>query len=210
MDLGQFFLALQGSGRVVVPRSSPPAPGDLPRVLREFEAAVRADAPSGLPEPDFAAATWAVELLHAACRLFVYRDLPADAGEQLLAAPCPAALAASATHYSVDLALRQLPALLQLARGAAPGDPLVAALQALAIHWPLSSVGIPDLGRLDVAPLLADAGLRRYYVDRILRLRDGSRAAEPAVAVAIAAAVGGHRELARGVLPDADSDHASA
>lgn len=210
MDLARFFLALQGSGRVAVQGGSRPETGDLDRVLREFDAAVRADAPAGLPALDLVAARWAVEVLYAACSLYVHRDLPAAAVDAALAGECPAPRDAPATHYSVDLAFRQLPALLQLVRVPAVGDPLVAALRALAVQWPLSSVGIPELAGLDLRPLLANAGLRRFYVDRTLLLRDRSRAAEPAVARAIAAAVGAHRELAQGLLPDADTTTAPA
>ena len=43
--------------------------------------------------------------------------------------------------YFVDLTFRYLPDLLQLAKGLAPGDALVAQLKATARQWPLSLVG---------------------------------------------------------------------
>lgn len=204
MDLAQFFLALQGSGRVAVQRAPDPEHGGLERALREFDGAVRLGAPAGLPPLDVAAATWAVEMLYAACVLFAHRDEPAETVAARLAPACPSPPAAPATHYAVDLAFRHLPELWRLARGFAPGDPLVQALRELATRWPLSSVGIAELGAIDVRPLLAEPGLRRLYVDRVLHAQDRSRAADPAVAAAIAAAVGEHPELARDVLLPAD------
>jgi hypothetical protein len=77
------------------------------------------------------------------------------------------------------------------------------ALRRFACAWPLSSVGIADLGPLDddaVAVIAGDEGLRRLYVDRILRHDDAVRVQDPRIARAVAAAVGEHREFARSVL----------
>jgi hypothetical protein len=77
------------------------------------------------------------------------------------------------------------------------------ALRRFACAWPLSSVGIADLGPLDddaVAVIAGDEGLRRLYVDRILRHDDAKRVEDPRIARAVAAAVGEHREFARSVL----------
>lgn len=200
MDLDQFLLRLQGSGRVTVGRDRAPEPGDLAAVLRDIDAAVRIDAPAGLPELDLPAAVWAAERLYAACALFVYRDLDAHEVQQRLAVACPSPIDRPSTHYAVDLTFRHLPELVQLARGLSPDDMLVQHLHTLAAAWPLSSVGMRGLGEVEVTPLCANDGLRRLYVDRVLRHDDRARAADPRIARAIAAAVGEHREFAKSVL----------
>lgn len=203
MDLGQFLLRLQGSGAVAVARTLPPPAGDAEQVLADVDAAIRIDGPAGLPPFAPAAAKWAAERLYAACALFVHRDLGADAVQSELATPCPGDRQQPATHLAVDLTFRHLGELLALARGVATGDPLVVALRQLAQQWPLSSVGIAGLGPLAVDALdviAADAGLRRLYVDRILRHDDATRVDDPRFARAVAAAVGEHREFARSVL----------
>lgn len=203
MDLGRFLLRLQGSGDVAVARTLPPPSGDAERVLADFDAAIRLDGPAGLPPHDAAVAKWAAERLYAACALFVHRDLGKDAIAVQFTAPCPGDRDRPATHLAVDLTFRHLRELLALARGVAPADPLVVALRRWAREWPLSSVGIADVGPVDaaaVAAIAADEGLRRLYVDRILRHDDVSRVEDPRIARAIAAAVGEHREFARSVL----------
>jgi len=203
MDLGTFLLRLQGSGDVAVGRELPPPPGDALRVLADVDEVIRIDGPAGLPPFDVTAARWAAERLYAACSLFVHRDLGAADVEAQFTLPCPSDRGLAATHLAVDLTFRHLGELLSQARGVAPGDPLVVALRRFACAWPLSSVGIADLGPLDddaVAVIAGDEGLRRLYVDRILRHDDAKRVQDPRIARAVAAAVGEHREFARSVL----------
>ena len=198
VDLGTFLLRLQGSGQVRVDRDPPP-PGDAAAVLREFDAAVRSDAPSCWPQLDLPVAMWAAERLYAGCALFVHRDLGTDAIDSRLRVPCPSPAGAATTHASADLALCHLGELLRLARGVAPGDPLLVALREIGAAFPLSSVGIPQLGELDavaIRTIADDPGLRGCYVDRILRHDDAGRVGEPRIARAIAAAVGEQRQLA--------------
>jgi hypothetical protein len=202
MDLATFVLRLQDSGRVAVARAHPPELGAIAEVLRACDAAERLDGPAGLPELDVAAATWGALQLHAGCAAFVHRDVDAATLHAWLAAPCPSSKRDPATHYAVDLVLRHLPELLSLARGLAPADPLLAALRTLGTAWPLPSVGVAGLGPLDVRPLLAHPAMRLRYVDRVVRLRDRSRTEEPAVARAIAAALGEHTELAAEVAAE--------
>lgn len=203
MDLGTFLLRLQGSGDVAVGRELPPPPGDALRVLADVDEVIRIDGPAGLPPFDAVAARWAAERLYAACSLFVHRDLGAADVEAQFTLPCPSDRGLAATHLAVDLTFRHLGELLAQARGVAPGDPLVVALRRFACAWPLSSVGMADLGPLDddaVAVIAGDEGLRRLYVDRILRHDDAVRVQDPRIARAVAAAVGEHREFARSVL----------
>jgi hypothetical protein len=181
MNMEQFLQRLQGSGEVLVARDEPVERGEAERVLREWEAVVRADGSDGLPEYDPQAALWAAERLYAACALFAHRDLGGDEVAARLAVPCPSSSAIPSTHYSVDLVMRQLPQLIALARRLAPGDSLLAELWRLAREWPLSSVGLPPSGPMDLAPILGHQGLARHYVDRVLQCGDRARAGEPAV-----------------------------
>ncbi|MCU0864901.1 MAG: hypothetical protein MUC36_14015 [Planctomycetes bacterium] len=182
-----------------VHRSPSPGPGgpEAAAALRAIDAAVRIDAPPGLPELDLPAALWAAAALQDACS----RTDPLDPANVARGLPsCPSDPAAPATHYSVDLVLRDLPAWLARAQAAAVATVDLTPLLALARAWPLSSVGVPGLGPVDAGPLLQNAGLLRLYLDRILRLDDRPRAADPAVASALAERVAEHRAFARGVL----------
>ena len=189
MNLAQFVLRL--------PLPGPNGQPDVTAALRAIDAAVRIDAPPGLPELDLPAARWAVASLHAAC---AHLDPDGRASVACGLPPCPSDPGAPATHYSVDLVLRDLPALLAKARAAAIATVDFTPLLELARAWPLSSVGVPGLGPVDAGPLLCNEGLRRLYLDRILRLDDRQRAADPAMAPALAELVAEHRAFARGVL----------
>jgi MoxR-vWA-beta-propeller ternary system domain bpX4 len=191
MDLAQFV------PRLPLPLPGPNGPLDTTSALRAIDAAVRIDAPPGLPELDLPAALWAAASLQAAC---AHLDPVARASVTCSLPPCPSDPLAPATHYSVDLVLRHLPALLAKARAAAIATVELAPWLELAHAWPLSSVGVPGLGPVDAAPLLCNEGLRRLYLDRILRLDDRPRAADPVTAAALAELVAEHRAFARGVL----------
>lgn len=101
--------------------------------------------------------------------------------------------------------MRYLPDLWTMVRGVAVGDPLLVALRSAGREWPLSSVGMGDLGRIDIDPLLQNVGLRVLYVDRVLGARDASRLEDERVRRAIAAAYGDARELARDASVSFDS-----
>lgn len=200
VDYASFLACIHSSGRLAIGREFDLASDGLEVALRELDKQTRFDGPAGLPDFDPIAAAWGVARLHAACVLFVHRDYEPDVLTAQLLAEFPASLDAPESHYSVDLALRHLPDIWGLARGVAPGDPLMAAMRRLGAQWPLSSVGLTRLGPVDATPLLANAGLRRLYVDRILQRAGQERAEDPDVAAALEAAIGNHRELARAVL----------
>lgn len=196
MVLGHFLRQLQSSGDVAVAPEEP-TPGAVEAVLREWDEAERANAPAALPPLDVASAVWATARLYAACVLLLHRELDAAAVGERLGVACPGDRRSPATHHAVDLAFRHLPDLLQQARGLAADDPLVARLRALLRDWPLSSVGVPDLGEVDDRVVIGDPALRVLYVDRIVARGDRERLRDPAVARAIAVAVGDRDELAR-------------
>ncbi|MCB9883924.1 MAG: hypothetical protein H6838_00450 [Planctomycetes bacterium] len=200
MLLVEFLASLRDPGRVAVLRQTPAPTPELAAQLRALDADERCLFP-GLPDLDMNAAIWSTTVLYSACSLYAHRDLGVEEIGRRLDAPCPSSPRAAATHYSVDLTMRHLPDLVLLARGIAPGDPLLAALRRIGAAWPLSSVGMSGLGAVDAAPVCANGALLQHYVDRILLHRDRSRASDPRVAEAIEAAVGDHRELAAAVLP---------
>lgn len=195
MLLTELLAAIEADGRVLVAADFDADPTGLDARLRELDAAVRADGPRDLPALDLEAATWATGRLHAVCVLLVHRQFGAEVVARECTVPCPAPAAATpaaraAQHYSVDLTLRHLPDALRLCRLLAPADPLRDAIHTLLRDWPLSAVGVPDLGPVDPGPLLADPGLRRLYVDRILSRDDVDAALHEAVRPTVLGAIG--------------------
>ena len=200
MNYATFLSRIHAPERLAVGPHFDLATDGLPQALQQLDEMVRIDGPTELPDYDPAAGAWGVARLHAACVLLAHRDLDAAAIEQHLSVACPHSLQEPATHYSVDLAMRHLPDLWRLARSSSMVPPLAKALRRLAASWPLSSVGIEQLGPVEDSPLLANAGLRRMYVERILRRQDRERTQNPAVPAAVEVGINEHRDFARSVL----------
>lgn len=194
-----FLVSLRETGAVEVPPASEPVPpidAAADDVLLEMDAVARLRAPANAPDLDLPAARWAARLLHRACQLLADRTADAATVARELAAGGPEPSTAPVV-WSVDLALHWLPDLARLARGLAPADPLVTALQRLGSAWPLSSVGMTLDVRLRLPVCLcADPCLKTLYVDRVLSRGAIDRLAVPWVASAAAAAVGAHPSLA--------------
>ncbi len=200
MSLRAFLSQLTEGGRIKVAREGfAEEPHDAEAALRELEATVRPEMPHEPPALDVDVARWATVVLYDACALFVFRDYDVDVVHARLRAPCPRAPDPTAC-YSADLLLRHLPDVAQLARGIDEDDPLVESLRELGRQWPLSSVGMPELGRVDPSAFMTNASLRTLYVDRILERRDTSRLDHPEVRAAVQAAVGLHDELAPEII----------
>ncbi len=196
-----FFAELLQTGRVTVSSGGPPSLedlGDLEAVLRDADSLARLELAFAPPALDMPAAAWAATLLYEASWLLVHREADADAVRAAFARPCPSAPSASVC-YSVDLAFRYVPDLAALARGFAPGDPLVSALGALAATWPLSSVGMEGVGSVDPSWFVDDPSLRMLYIDRIIERKDFGRGRQPAVREALRVALGIHGELVPGL-----------
>lgn len=164
-------------------------------VVREWDAAQRRELAFSAPELSLAAAEWAAVRLYRGCQALICRDVAPQDLQRFLAEPCPEPPGAVAA-YSVDLVFRFLPDLVKLARRVERGDPLVVELLKLAHDWPLSSVGIAEIGDVDAAPLLAHPSLRQLYVDRIFTADDTARLNDPAVRQAARASLGIFPELA--------------
>lgn len=197
MSLAIFLEQLFDSGRVTVGEqlaSDPMPPAELDGILRRLDEQYRRQLPAGWPPLDMPWARYGAVTLYRACQLLVFRKYDAAAVEGAIAWPPPRPNPAE--HASVDLVLHFLPDVIRLARAAAPEDVLVKRLLGLAQRWPLSSVGIADIGPVDALPLAADKVVWRLYIDRILVAGDRSRLGDERVREAVRESVGAFPELA--------------
>jgi hypothetical protein len=203
MGYVDFLQALLDEGRVAV---SPPGPISESEVeladseLIAFEKRYRLEVPAEPPRLHLPAARWAGTNFYQACRFVVHRDADEAALEIGLQSNYDAA-ATAAVHYSVDVIFRFLPDLLRMAKQLAPDDPLVARLKHWARCWPLSSVGIDDVGAVAVDAFAGCPSLLLLYVDRIFATGDASRLQDHRVAEAARGAVGAYSELAGRLAP---------
>jgi hypothetical protein len=203
--IARFVASLFTDGRVRVPRAVDPRGtlwepsfdelDDLFASLVSLERHYRNELP-GIPlNLSRPAVLWGAMIVFRVSSFLAYRDIGADVIQAALSEPCPELPTPSAC-YSVDLTLRFLPDLIRLAKAISTDDPLVALLLKLGRDWPLSSVGIVDIGEVDPTPLVGDPCLKRIYVDRIIASKDRSRLNNTQVKESVRAAVGIHRELA--------------
>lgn len=199
MRLDEFLLALFDHGRVAVPKPRGHESADeiaaAARVLEDFERQWRLEFPGAAPEWRADAAVFGGRLLYRGVQAAVHREIGLDAIRAGLALAAPTAGDSPAAHYCVDLALRFLPGLARMTHAAAADDPLGGVLREIGVRWPLSSVGMRGVEPVVPQAVVADAGLLRLYVDRILAAGDIVRLDDPRVAAAARAAVGGHPEL---------------
>ncbi len=195
MELVKFVNQLRETGHIRLSADpSPSVPANkaaqlLSPYLKELDHADRLASPPGLPPLSLGPGAWAMTRLYEAACCLVFRELDEAAVRRRLSAPCPQS-ASPSTAYSVDLAFRHLPELLDLARGLSEDDCLVTCLRALARNWPLSSVGVPRLGPVECDSFIGNDALKQIYVDRIIETRDFSRLTDPVVAEALRASVG--------------------
>jgi MoxR-vWA-beta-propeller ternary system domain bpX4 len=191
MTLRDFLSRLSTDGVAAVTADEMFEPDDGWRdTVREWDAVQRRELAFSAPELSLAAAEWAALRLYRGCQALICRDVAPDDLRRFLAEPCLEPAGAAATVYSVDLVFRFLPDLVKLAQRVERGDPLVAELMKLARDWPLSSVGIADIGDVDAAQVLAHPSLRQLYIDRILAAGDTSRLHDPAVRLAARTSLG--------------------
>ncbi len=193
MKLTTFFQTLLESGKVQVAGDLSPFDFEDHRatleIMRRFHAADSMDMPYAAPAFHPPAALWAAEYFYKSVHITVLRDLDEAAIRKLLV-PYGGGINPEAI-YSVDLVFRYTPSLFGLAKGLAPRDLLVQMLKETAAQWGFSAVGM-DLGiDSDLDDILARPSLRAAYVDRIIRLKDRRRAAEPRVAPLVGEALGG-------------------
>lgn len=201
----RFLRSLWSEGRVRVapvaasaggPLLPEPARGELIRVVEECAREDRRECPFEPPTVDLECAVWAAEMLFRACSAVVHRDLSSEHLAALLDVPSPRPADTPQASYSVDLTFRFLFDVARIARAASAADPLLPFLTRWGESWPLSSVGIPGLGRVDVRPFWGDRCLRAIYVDRIIERQDHSRMEDERVQTAVKEALGIYLELA--------------
>lgn len=198
--LGSFVEALASDGRVTVGLGPLRSIADSAlKSLAVLDAEARAELGPEPPVLDAPAGVWGATLLYRLCQFLVGRHLGPDLIAEACAVPCPSPRC-PATDWSVDLSLRQLPALHRMAAGFGMGDPLVDHLRRLARAWPLSSVGIPGLeGPMDLGSFIGHRALARLYADRVLHTGDRERLGDARVDDILRADLGGHPELAPGI-----------
>lgn len=173
--LDRFLRQMFEGGVITLPAAASEEDGAVAAdVLKEAEAHHRLSLPGEPPLWDPAVGGWAARILLDACRALVHREVEASEVTRLLTEAPPGPWTPS-THYSVDVLFRALPDVLRLARGISHDDPLTLLLLDLARSWPLSSVGVPQLGRLDVSGFIEDRSLRRTYAQRIVQHNDIDR-----------------------------------
>jgi hypothetical protein len=183
-------------GRALIsPGLLPDNDHDALRVLEEIAACDRDSLAFELPVFSAEAALWSARLFYQLCQFVALRDIGEDKISAACAVACPAARSPS-TDWSVDLVLRHLPRLFQIARVLSNADPLVKHLKRISQCWPLSSVGIPSLGELNLDSFVAHPGLRRLYADRVQAAKDASRLGDARVDDVLRADIGIHRDLA--------------
>ena len=195
MSVAPFLAQLFESGRVVVePRLAQESSEALDAVLEPAEQIFRSTLAGNAPDFSLPVARWAAQRLYYGCHFLVCRDAEAGVMAACLSEPVPFSRSAT-TDYSADLTLQYLPDLVAMARGLAAGDPLVEQLLRLGRDWPLSSVGISDIGSVKVDTFFLHPTLRQLYLDRILAWRDLTRLEDPRVADAARETLGAFPEL---------------
>lgn len=176
--------------------------------LNEIESMHRLESLGSAPPWDPAVGEWAATILFHACRLFAFREIGADETNRLLNVASPAAGTPSAC-YSADVVLRALPDVIRLSHTLSADDPLTLRLLDLARAWPLSSVGVPELGPVDVGGFIDDPSLRRVYAQRIVQRGDVSRLTHPAVIDDVRAMLGAYPSFAPAIARHLQSQGAT-
>lgn len=199
--LARFVSGLIATGQAEVMRGVDLAE-DLPQALPLLEEAFENEAAAlaGPVEPPLVfhpgAALEGARYLYQICLALSDRSLE-DAWVRALALQAPPPPAQPGEALALDLTLRHLPEVYALARSISPQDPLVACLQEVAAHHPLSSVGVPLAGPPpSLGALWEHPGLRQLYVDRVVERQDHARLADPAVCQAVREVLGAHAHLA--------------
>jgi hypothetical protein len=194
--LALFLHSLANTGRAVVsPGPSNTDDSDAVPLLEQIDAAARAEYALELPAFSEAAALWAARLFHQLCRFVACREIGEAEIKATCAIQCPESRSPE-TDWSVDLTMRHLRQLFQMAKHLSNADPLLEQMNLVAVAWPLSSVGIPALEGLRLDTFLAHPALRRIYADRIIAVGDTSRLGDEQLNDFLHGDLGVHRNLA--------------
>jgi hypothetical protein len=149
----------------------------------------------GIPPFKQGAALGALRCMYRICHALVDRALPAVEVEAIFSTMPPAPTDAG-DILSADLVLRHLPWLYLWAKSLSENDPLFLGMPALAVRFPLSSVGMGALPEpIDISSLKRHKSLWKLYVDRVMERQDDSRLSDPEVNAAVRNALGTHASL---------------
>ena len=197
LNLAGFLKLLAKEGRAVVAPVPFPEGGDAEAlvILRALDELARNELALDAPPFSEDAALWAARLFHQLCLFTVCRDISAESIAAACGTPCPVSRGPD-VDWSVDLVLRHLPRLFQMARHLSNADPLVQQMKQIAAAWPLSSAGITGLENLQLDSFIAQPALRRLYADRVIACGDISRLGDMRLDDLLRADLGMHRELA--------------
>ncbi len=195
MGYCRFLQGLFEDGRVSVPSISPIGESERiegDRLLSRYDRLWRRELPLEPPPLVPQVARWAGTQFYRACQLAVYRDYSeADCSREL--GTTVGVKATPAAHYSVDLVFHYIPDLIKFVP---VDDPLSVILYQWARDWPLSSVGVADVGDVTIDQFTENRCLLMLYVDRVLLRRDLARLACPITREAVRSTLGLFPDLA--------------
>jgi len=197
MSAARFLADLFESGRVLVAAEVlTELDTDVDAVLESAQRIAAENLAGAPPQFSLPVARWAALLLYRTCQFVVCRDIGAEKIEGILQEKCPAPHSPE-TDYSADLAFQYLPDVIGMTRAVASGDPLVQQLLTVAREWPLSSVGVPGVGAVEVESFIGHFGLRQLYVDRIIARQDVTRLGNPLVDTSLRETLGAFPDLCK-------------
>lgn len=206
----EFYQQLFDSGQVGLTSSASATDEqleDVVELLMTLEVAQREHLPVDPPATDRPSVAWAAAMFYGAAQLTVYRELGESEIDLRLTKELTTSAHPASTVYSVDLVFRRLPDLVRIVRGINAEDALLSVLLEWCRCWPLSSVGVSDVGEIDIEPILGDRCLALMYTDRVLDSGDVARSHHPGMAEWIRGAVGAWPELSPEVRADWTSDN---
>lgn len=197
MTLTAFISSLINEGTVTVaPDIASFTPDDLRLAavhLKQHYDDDSTEMPGQAPPYDPEAALWAACYLYRAVQFIQIRHLgEEDISAQLLpftGVRSPAAV------YAADLTLRYMPGLFDLAKGLAPGDPLVKALESMAAEWPFSMAAIAAIVPEDLSLIMQHPSLKTAYIDRIVQARDLRKCRHPECLPLVQEALGSYAAI---------------
>lgn len=197
MSVARFLADLFESGRVSVPMPSHfEMDQEIDVVLLSAERIFAGNLAGKEPAFSIESARWAALLFYRACQFVVCRDAEAKTIKAALEEKCPEPHSPR-TEYSVDIVFRFLPDVISMTRAVASADPLLQALLKLAREWPLSSVGVAEVGPVKVSAFIEHPVLLQLYADRIVASADTTRLGDQRVDSTVRQALGAYPELCK-------------
>ena len=183
MELSRFIRGLTTEGKVhihhlVIPFSRE----DLKTSRQQIKVIYQQDRlgmPYQAPRLIEEAAIWGAAFMYRAIQFVMLRETPSseiDKHLQPYLQPIDAHIA-----YSVDLILRYLPEVFNLAKGLAPEDPLVNRLYQTGLLFPYSVVGVELKEEPDYQVIFGNVSLKYALIDRIIEKKSVSHIKHPEI-----------------------------